>query len=426
METTLRRFHALIALAVLLAFTCPTMTLAQSTTPDHVALSWTNSPATTMTVTWRTNTSVKVGLVEYGKGSTLPDTAGSVAATSSEFTTDLGASRLFRATVTNLSPNTQYCYRVGDGEHWSTASVFSTADPKTDKVKFLIFGDSQSVPPYSTWQTTVHNAYKANQDAKFMVNVGDLVDVGQSGDHWNAWYSATAGVIDTIPEMPVIGNHETTGKHKQGERKPEYWLAQFTLPQNGPEGLKSQAYSYDYGPVHIAVLDSQGSEEKQYGDILTPQAKWLDADLAASKATWKLVFFHKAPYELHPTRQSTDVSKAFCPVMESNHADMVFSGHDHGIGRTYPIKSGEFKRKPSEGTVYWVVGRSGSKAYSVLMPKAWNAFFYNPVDQPNYLVVEVGGAKLTIRAMKQDGTLIDTFFIDKAKDVSSDCVAASK
>jgi hypothetical protein len=418
METTLRRFPALIALAIVLAFTCPTMTLGQSATPDHVALSWTNSPATTMTVTWRTNTSVRAGLVEFGKGSTLSGTARHMGATSSDFTTDLGATRLFRATLANLSPNTQYCYRVGDGEHWSTARAFSTADPATGKVKFLVFGDSQSVPPYSTWKTTIHNAYKANPDAKFMVNVGDLVDVGQSGAHWNAWFAGAAGVIDTIPEMPVIGNHETTPA--KGDRRPAYWLAQFTLPQNGPAGLKGQAYSYDYGPVHIAVLDSQQAEEKKLGDIFTPQAKWLDADLAASKATWKIVIFHKDVYELNPLRKSTDVKKAFCPILESHHADLVFNGHDHGIGRTYPIKNGELKRKPSEGTVYYVTGRSGSKYYSILMQKPFDAFFYNPLDQPNYLVVEIVGSKLTVRAVKQDGSLISTFFIDKAKDIDSD------
>ena len=50
----------------------------------------------------------------------------------------------------------------------------------------------------------------------------------------------------------------------------------------------------------------------------------------------------------------------------------------------------------------------------------WDAFFYNPLDQPNYFIVEVEKKKILIKALKQDGTIIDIFFIDKAKDVSSD------
>lgn len=425
METALKRITALAALLVVFALTCPALALAQTagtsatTTPDHVALSWTGDPATTMTITWRTDTTVTTGIVEYAKGSKLTGPTHRANATCSNFSTDLGETRLFATTLADLSPHASYCYRVGDGDHWSTTHAFTTADPKSSAVQFLVFGDSQSVTPYSTWRTTVHNAYDANRDAKFMVNVGDLVDVGQSGAHWNAWFAAAAGVIDTIPEMPVVGNHETTPA--KGDRRPDYWLAQFTLPQNGPAGLKGQAYSYDYGPVHIVVLDSQGAEQKQYGDILAPQTKWLDSDLAASKATWKIVFFHKAPYELHVTRKSKDVKAAFCPIIESNHADVVFNGHDHGVGRTFPINNGEIKGKPSEGTVYYVVGRSGTKCYKDLEKKTWDAFLYNPTDQPNYLVVNIVGRKLTIRAVKQDGTPIGNFSIDKSKDIDSDC-----
>ena len=118
----------------------------------------------------------------------------------------------------------------------------------------------------------------------------------RQGAHWNAWFAAAKGVIDSIPIMPVSGNHESYGSKEI--TKPLYCLEQFTLPQNGPEGLKGQAYSYDYGPVHFVVLDSQQTEQKQGGDILTIQQAWLEADLAASKATWKIVFFHKPPYTI--------------------------------------------------------------------------------------------------------------------------------
>ena len=55
----------------------------------------------------------------------------------------------------------------------------------------------------------------------------------------------------------------------------------------------------------------------------------------------------------------------------------------------------------------------------------WNTFFYHPVDQPNYFVVEVKEKKITVKTIKQDGTIIDVFFIDKAKDVSSDTPRAT-
>ncbi|MCL5038185.1 MAG: metallophosphoesterase family protein [Chloroflexi bacterium] len=413
----MKKRFMLAVLILLFALVCPALSVCQAAggataSPDHITLTWTDNPATTMTVTWRTDATITKGFVEYQKMAVPSDAAKRVKAASFGFTTDIQATRLFTAKLTGLSPNTKYSYRVGDGSRWSGKHAFMTADPKTKSFKFLVFGDSQSpADDYSLWGKIVHNAYNVNPDAKFMVNVGDLVDVGQDGAHWNSWFAAAEGVIDNIPEMPVVGNHETSGS--PDTRRPAYWNAQFRLPQNGPVGLKNQVYSYDYGPVHLVVLDSQQSEQKQYGDILTPQVKWLDADLAASKAKWKIVFYHKGSYSVKDGRKNKKVKNAFSPVIEKHHIDLVFNAHDHGVGRTYPIKGDAYMPEPSKGTIYYVAGRSGTKAYDDVHKREWNTFFYNPQDQPNYFVIDVTDTTLTVKTVNMDGTLVDTFVIKK-------------
>ena len=375
-----------------------------------------------MTITWRTDATVTSGSVEYQP---LPQRAGTgsqVPATAAHFPTDLGLTHLFTATLTGLAANTKYRYHVGEGTHWSDWHTFATADPHTRAFKFLLFGDSQckiNRAAYLPWRTTVQHAFAANPEAKFMINMGDLVDTGQSGEHWKAWFAAAAGVIDTIPEMAVLGNHETYGL--PGSSKPAYWLAQFHLPRNGPAGLQGEAYSYDYGPVHFVVLDSQQDEEGDH--LFARQQAWLDANLTASHAPWKIVMFHKTPYELKLARANPAVKAAFCPIMERQHVDLVFNGHDHGISRTFPIKDGTYQARPSQGTIYCVTGRSGGKTYDDLEKKPWNTYFYNPLEQPVYLVVLVADSTLTINTYQQDNTLLDTFVLDKAKDTDSDCPA---
>jgi hypothetical protein len=424
----MKRFPVLLALLLCLVVVSSRGVLGQvdntgaTTVPDHVTLTWTGDPASTVTITWRTAAGVSVGVVQYQAGAALTPAAKAEKAVAREFNTDLGTAQLFTATLAGLAANTQYAYRVGHGEHWSDTRTFTTADPRANAFKFLVFGDSQSVAtgsaPYAVWRDTVRNAFKAHPDARFMVNVGDLVDTGQSGAHWNAWFAAAAGVIDSIPVMPVVGNHETYGMAISS--KPTYWNNQFVLPQNGPEGVKNQAYAFDYGSVHFVVLDSQQSEQKRHGDIFTPQQKWLDADLAASKATWKVVFFHKTPYDLKEGRANAAVKDAFCPTIERHHVDLVINGHDHGIARTYPLRNDICMKNPSQGTIYYIAGRSGTKRYWDLQKKPYHAFFHDPHDQPNYLTLEVAGTKLTINSLNQDGTLIDTFTIDKATDTTTD------
>ena len=37
----------------------------------------------------------------------------------------------------------------------------------------------------------------------FFVSMGDLVDVGQDYDEWEAWFEASAGVLEILPIMPL-------------------------------------------------------------------------------------------------------------------------------------------------------------------------------------------------------------------------------
>ncbi|MDN5316807.1 MAG: hypothetical protein PWR08_931 [Thermoanaerobacterium sp.] len=388
--------------------------------PDQIRLTWTQDPTTTQTITWRTDTTVNSGQIQYGKDPSLKD-AKTINATVQKFSSDLGDMNIHSATLTDLEPGTKYYYRVGYGNNFSSIYSFTTEAKDTNSFKFLIFGDSQSGiatdPQYGPWKTTIQNAFNANKDAKFFINVGDLVEIGQMYAHWNNWFDAAKGVIDTIPEMPVEGNHETYQSSNYNSGKPKDFVNLFPVPQNGPDGLKGQVYSFDYGNAHIVMLDSQEDEEEGVsGDILESQKAWLDKDLSSTNKTWKIVFFHKTLYYNKATRSNEQLKAAFQPIIDKYHIDVVFNGHDHGYSRTYPIKNDQYVKSPADGTVYIVTGRSGNKYYPDLSKKVWDAFFYDPQDQPNYIVATINGNTLTIKAVKQDGTPIDTYSITKNPD----------
>lgn len=391
--------------------------------PTHITLTWSDSPATTQTITWRAEALETSGVIEFGP---QRGTLSRVSATCHDLSTDSGKARLFTGMLSGLKPNTMYQYRVGNGVSWSKTCNFTTAPAKPDSFKFLVFGDSQSGIPerpiYEPWRTTLHNAYAANPEAKFFVNLGDLVEIGRMSSHWDAWFDAAEGVIDRIPAMPVQGNHETyLTPDEELSDKPDAWIGQFSLPQNGPAGLKNQVYSYDYGNVHFVVLDSQEEEESpRNGDILRAQREWLESDLSRSKALWKIVMFHKTPYYVKKTRTNEEIKRTFCPIFDKHHVDLVLNGHDHAVAHTYPIAHDTLMRRPSEGTVYYMAGRSGNKSYSDLFAKYWTSFFFNPSDQPDYIVATISRRKLVLRAFKQDGRPIDTFSIDKDRDATSD------
>ena len=397
---------------------------AKSSAPDRITLTWAGDPHTTQTITWRTDNTEAVGEVQY----TAAEDSANFAAkkmdvkedSSGKYKTDIESWYIHTLTLKNLKPGKTYCYRVGYGNSWSARSTFTTESTDTKNFRFLIFGDSQSGNPldpnYKVFGITIHNAYKANPSSAFFINVGDLVEVGGDNKHWNNWFDAVNGVINNIPFMPVVGNHDTYTT-LGGLGKPVSFIRQFNVPQqNVPDGFKGQIYSYDYGNVHFAVWDSQIQEEKPDKAMLNKELDWLRKDLKNTDRIWKVVLFHKTPYYTKISRSNDTLKAMLQPIFDSAHVDLVVNGHDHGVSWTYPIKNDNLKSKPSQGTVYYLAGRSGNKSYNDLVPKVWNAGFYDPQDMPNYVVADVNASQFKLVAYKQDMTPVDTFIIDKAKD----------
>lgn len=380
----------------------------------HITLTWAADARTTQTITWQTDFRVVGGKVQYGepsKGGVFPNIFRTVDAEVSGLATNEGNSSVHSATLTGLKPGTKYLYRVSDGDSWSEINSFRTSPVNVSRFKMLVFGDSQSMN-YDMWSDTLHQAYQANPDAAFMINVGDLVDVGLDYGQWRGWFAAGTGVIDHIPVVPVVGNHETyTGG--RGFSMPLLFTGQFRLPDNGPEGLKGQVYSFDYGNVHFSVLDSQAGEEREFAPhMIEEQQVWLDQDLARTTKLWKIVLIHRPLYDNRSKDGNAHLRSAFRPIFDKYHVDVVLAGHDHAYTRSYPLR-GEVVVESTVGTRYITTGRSGTKFYHRTEAKEWNEFFYNPTDAPNYLTVEVAGRNLTVKAFKQSGELLDNWSITK-------------
>lgn len=112
---------------------------------------------------------------------------------------------IYRAEFTGLTPNSTYEYQVGKNVITKGWHTLHTMDPKNFTA--LIFPDSQS-SDYRGWKDLVNTAYKENPEASFFVNMGDLVDNGESAYQWDAWFGAVEPMIANIPFVGVSGNHE--------------------------------------------------------------------------------------------------------------------------------------------------------------------------------------------------------------------------
>ena len=197
---------------------------------------------------------------------------------------------LYRARLTDLTPGTAYRYQVlpaGKGGPASAAKALRTFPLKPERITFVAYGDTRTNP--ADHRTVA--AALVRQEPLFILHDGDLVAAGSSFDMWGPqFFTPLADVIDHIPIMVTRGNHE---------QAPENLLRFFDLP-----GGRTW-YSFDCGPVHAAVLDDAQTK--------ADAVQWLDQDLAASKAPWKLVMYH-APSFNFEGHKSDAVRLTFLPL----------------------------------------------------------------------------------------------------------------
>ncbi len=276
------------------------------------------------------------------------------------------------------------------------------------------------VHDYSGWQELARNAYERNPDADFFINMGDLVDNGEDHRQWEAWFDAVAPLSANIPVAPIMGNHETYDQNWK-VRLPKAYLAQFAVPEVGSEPFHRYYYSFDYGPAHFIVLNTQQDETNDFhAGLLDEQQAWFAEDIAASKAKktpWNIVLMHKDPiqysFQSRPGRAEgfSDDGRAWMPLFDAHGVDLVLSAHLHTYRNRGHIRN--FQRDAG-GPLYIITGVAGNVRY----PNLWKDHSLDEVVAPqpevdNYMTVKGDAQHIEIQSFQPDGSLIDTAKLEK-------------
>jgi len=373
-----------------------------SETPDQIVLTWSDDPATTQTIQWRTDTNIASTAVSYRRKD-QQNTIATIPATTLPLVDPglVNDSTCHRHTVTltDLEPATTYEYFIATGEVCTQWTSFRTAPNSPQPFKFIYMGDAQN--GLETWGKLIHRAHASEPDAAFYVMAGDLINRGIQRDDWDLFWHSSKGVFDRRQLAPAIGNHED-----QGANGPWMYLDMFTLPQNGSDAIeKERSYHFTYGNALFIVLDTNTDIEAQ-----TP---WLENLLANSKATWKFVIYHHPAYASRPHTDNSLVRKWWTPLFDRYHVDMALQGHDHAYLRTYPLNNNQRVESAADGTVY-VVSVSGTKFYDQEDPW-YEEVGMTKVSTYQVLDLTIEGASMTYKAYDIEGKVRDQFVIRKHK-----------
>jgi len=392
---------------------CPIGTLFADTAPEQVHIQSTGDP-TEMLVVWATPGQTD-SEVEYGEGESLDRSV-----EGEEECYDHNMVFHF-ATMVDLNPATEYSYRVGDGDQWSTLLTFRTAAPSANTFEFIAFGDHGMS---SDAQATFDNM-QTFTEVELVILAGDISyangDQAIWDDHANQYQDSMA----SIPWMVAPGNHENENGYDF-----DAYQTRFEMPSSSGTDLW---HSFEQGGVHFIAI----STEHDY-TAGSEQLEWFAADLAAAAANrenvpWIVVYGHKPAYTTHGGSDSHDgqreeIRGIFEPFLVDHQVDLVIWGHEHFYERTWPVVNATVQQRgvDEEGymfsgyhaPIHITAGTGGRGSYTPEDDEAEWTFHREVSHGLLHITVDRKAGSMHVEYVRNDGEVGDAFLLLKERIVA--------
>ncbi|MEE8441157.1 MAG: metallophosphoesterase family protein, partial [Spirochaetia bacterium] len=271
------------------------------------------------------------------EGIELRDTAGEVGTGEVRTIDAERVGPVTRVLLDGLEPGSTYAYRAlttdsPDETEWRTfATAPRVGEPasgrQTDSrtsLQFAVAGDLQPFNEETVRTTRLGLSKIASLDPAFVVQVGDVAEVGISRRSWRLTASVLSIAGDEIPIVATAGNHD----YYYGLPSVRYFKSFFPAPYAGGDSLRRNTwYSLTVGSVHIAVLDTEADRDR-----FEDQVAWLEADLAAARvggARWLFISMHRPIWATATGSENQRWAYELLPIIARHGVDAVFWGHDH-------------------------------------------------------------------------------------------------
>ncbi len=301
------------------------------------------------------------------------------------------ALRCNKVQISGLTTNTTYYYQVGDGEKWSDVASFTTASGNNEETNFFILGDIQS----SDTSNLAHvlGDLKVNDTVyDFAIQTGDAIDnVTNYVGNWRPFLTTVNGnTLNGVDMIHVMGNHEYYGDADGEISKVIYDL---------PVSTQNSWYKMEYGKVCVVAINDGVKLTETLADI---------AENLTTDCVWKILVAHKPIYGTNP--DSNSATDEIISAIERAGFDFVFGGDDHAYARTYPMIRGAKQAEDSRGgVVYYVCGDLSSKSNAFEERDCYVKAIPHNEYNGMYLTVNATEETFTVKAVKYDGTELDTY-----------------
>lgn len=265
--------------------------------------------------------------------------------------------------------------------------------PAQRRIRFPVVGDWGTGDSDQTG--IARQMFAAHQRAPFdfALAAGDNIYPNGSGRYFDKHFERPFAPLlkERVQFHAVLGNHDVMeGRQDQ---------CQYPLFNMG--GRNYFTMSQGDGLLDLLMLDSTDCDQTQVG--------WVEQQLQASTARWKLVVLHHPLYSSGKRHGSNlKLRKKLEPLFVRYGVHAVISGHDHIYERV----------KPQQGIHYFVTGAGGkTRRGGVDLHSPIRAMSYD--EDNHFMVLEADHEQLRFEAISETGSVIDAGVIGRPAERSA-------
>jgi len=298
-------------------------------------------------------------------------------------TQSIPAGKIQTAELADLSPGTTYDYTVDRGNStWE--GTFRTPAGADSSVRFDVLGSSGVA---SDAQHAIADGIVADAP-DFVLHTGDVVFPRGALCHYGLrYFGPYEDLIGNALVAPAVGEVDLKASAGKAFRET------FELAAD-PDESNPLYHSFDFGPVHVVVLDSERYERDDQ-EAIDQQRSWLIEDLEETTLPWTVVVLHRPLYSSTNGAASEAIRDDLGPVFAEHRVDLVLSGHARNYERF----------QPDGGVTYVVTGGGGAG----LQGFGDNRTSVAAASVHHYLSVDASPSSLSVSVIDEEGTVIDTF-----------------
>jgi predicted phosphodiesterase len=277
------------------------------------------------------------------------------------------------ATLTHLSPNQIYYYRVGPSiSSWSSIGQFRTAsisanDNSSNSFNCTFISDTHEGLGFGHYDKIAEVFASDSFATDFLVDVGDICDDEEGQPRWNQYFKLTNLYSHKFPFIPVLGNND--------DQSDSQFYEYFASDALKIASINSPHYYYAFNNSQTQFINLDYHENIN-------QTAWINATLTAGQnQAFRILSVHKMTNWVYDLIAYWNITAVFC-------------GHYH-----------HYERYSHDGVPIFQLGGGGALMSISYSPRPNSAAVSL---QPCYTQLFFDDSTLQIETRALDNTMVDS------------------